>query len=81
MYLHLGRETLVMTGDLIAILDIDKATIKKDSREFLKKATNRGDVINVTDELPKSFIITDEKVYISQLSPTTLKKRSISFKG
>ncbi|MBQ2794706.1 MAG: DUF370 domain-containing protein, partial [Oscillospiraceae bacterium] len=48
-------------------------------REFLSRTQKENKVINVTFDLPKSFCVTEEqgkeKVYISQLAPSTLKKR------
>ena len=80
MYLHLGQSTLVKTKDIIGIFDLDTATVAKSTRDFLTMAEKQGRVINVTFELPKSFIVCSEdneiKVYISQLSSTTLLKRA-----
>lgn len=81
MYLHIGKEMLLKTDDIIGIFDLDTATISKSTREYLAKAEKSGDVINVTTELPKSFIVCKEKdgkrkIYISQISSSTLNKRS-----
>ena len=79
MFLHLGNNVLVNSKDVIGIFDIDNVTVTKNSREFLNTAEKNGEVINVTYELPKSFILTNKnkenKLYISQLSVSTLKKR------
>ena len=80
MYLHLGQSTVVKTESIIGIFDLDTATVAKPTRDFLAKAEKQGRVINVTYELPKSFIVCEEEckitVYISQLSTTTLLKRA-----
>ena len=80
MYLHLGQSTLVKTKNIIGIFDLDTATVSKATRDFLTKAEKEGRVINVTYELPKSFIVCkseeDINVYISQLSSSTLLKRA-----
>lgn len=84
MYLHLGQSTVVTTKELIGIFDMDNTTIMKSTRDYLTKAEKSGEVINVSYELPKSFIVcTDKKnkskkVYISQISPSTLLKRAKS---
>lgn len=79
MFLHLGNNFLVNSKDVIGVFDLDNVTVTKTSREFLNKAEKAGEVINVTYELPKSFILTNKnsenKIYISQLSVGTLKKR------
>ncbi len=79
MYLHLGQESIVRTKDILGIFDLDTATISKHTRDYLTAAEKTGRVVNVTSELPKSFIVmTGENptVYISQISAGTLKKRS-----
>ena len=80
MYLHLGQETVIKTSDIIGIFDLDNTTISKNTKKFLAKAQQEGQVINVTDELPKTFVLCSgvlgSKVYISQISPATLRKRT-----
>ena len=78
MYLHLGQDTMINTKEVIGIFDLDTSTLSKKSRDFLAKAEKEGRVVNTSMELPKSFVVTDQKngvVYISQLSAPTLKKR------
>ena len=80
MYLHLGQETLVKEKDIIGIFDIENTTISKKTRDFLNLSEKRKEVINVSYEMPKSFIVCSKnkktKVYISQISSSTLLKRS-----
>ena len=79
MYLHLGNNTIVRKDDIIGIFDLDSSTISYKTREFLSNAEKNGMVINVSQELPKSFVVCREndgfKIYICQLSPITLSKR------
>lgn len=80
MYLHLGQDVVIKTDDIIGIFDLDTATISKISRNYLTQAEKAGLVINVSMELPKSFVVctVEEKtrVYISQISSSTLLKRT-----
>lgn len=81
MYIHLGEETVVRDDEVIGIFDLDNTTLQKNTREFLAKAEKRKEVINVSYELPKSFILCSNKkqnkrVYISQISSRALLKRS-----
>lgn len=80
MYIHLGNEMVVNENDIIGIFDLETTTISKHTRKFLEIAEKQKQVINVSYELPKSFIVTsknkDKKVYISQISTATLQKRS-----
>ena len=83
MFVHLGNNCLVKQKDIIGIFDLDNVTVTKTSREFLNKAEKNGEVINVTYELPKSFVLTNTQgvsnIYISQLSPGTINKRIKNF--
>ena len=83
MYLHLGRDSVVRIADIIGIFDMDRATIGKITREYLKRAEKNGTIRTVTQELPKSFIVCLEEkkevVYISQISSATLLKRTAFF--
>ncbi|NLK70378.1 MAG: DUF370 domain-containing protein [Clostridiales bacterium] len=79
MYLHLGQDTVVNIKNIIGIFDIENTTVTKNTKEFLNISTKNGNIINVSDEMPRSFIVCRENdtelVYISQISVTTLRKR------
>ncbi len=80
MYLHLGQDTVVNTEQLAGVFDLDNTTVSKHTRAYLAQAQQQGRVVNVSAELPKSFIVCVdegvETVYLSQLTPGTLLKRS-----
>ena len=81
MYIHLGNNQMLRTDEIIGIFDLDTATVSKRTRNFLNKAEKKGEVTYTGYELPKSFIVTaknkgENKVYLSQLSTSTLLKRS-----
>ena len=48
--------------------------------EFLTKAQKNGKVIDICDDLPKSYVVTncdgESRVYISSVSSQTIYKRS-----
>lgn len=80
MFLHLGNDHMVYAKNIIAIFDIENASTSKDTREFLASAGKAKRVITCSYELPKSFVVTldndfTELIYISSISPETLKKR------
>ena len=80
MYLHLGQDVVVNTQDVIAILDMDNTTISKITKEFLKGSEEEGFVVNVSADLPKSYILCERRgkicVFISPISSSTLLKRA-----
>lgn len=81
MYLHLGQDTVIKIQDIIGIFDIETSTIAKSTRNYLSDAQKTGKVVNVSMEMPKSFVLCRGKngavtVYITQISSTTLLKRT-----
>lgn len=80
MYLHLGRDVVVDDKTIVAIFDLDKTTIGKITKDYLKNAQIENRVVNVSDDLPKSFIVCENNnittIYISQISAITLLRRS-----
>lgn len=85
MYLHLGQDTVITTDSIIGIFDIDACTISKKTRDYLAAAEKNKRVVNVSYELPKSFVVCESKgeimVYISQISAKTLLSRySLKYK-
>ncbi len=80
MYLHLGQNVVVRTACVVGIFDIENTSMSRLTRSYLAQAEKNGRVVNVSTELPKSFIVCEENqkitVYISQISPATLRKRT-----
>ncbi len=80
MYLHLGQNIIVRTDRIIGVFDMDNSTVSGHTRGFLAKAQQEHRVVNVSMELPKSFVVCAEKegqtVYVSQMSPSTLLRRT-----
>ncbi len=80
MYLHLGQNTVIPEKSIIGIFDLDHTTVSKHTRNYLTKAQKENRVVNVSMELPKSFLVCWEKdmeiVYLSQISASTLFRRA-----
>lgn len=80
MYLHLGQDTVVLMKDVIGIFDMETSTISRTTRDMLAAAQRSGDVVNVSMEMPKSFVLCKNgqktTVYITQISSSTLLKRT-----
>ena len=78
MYLSIGNDMAVREQSIIGIFDLDNTTTSRRTREFLNQAEKEGQVVPC-DDLPKSFIITDEynmqRVFLTSLSASTLEKR------
>lgn len=81
MYLHLGQGVVVPYRDVLALFDLDNTSASHLTRAFLERAEREGRVVNVSDDLPKAFVLCRgrdgvSRVYLSQLSTATLLKRA-----
>ena len=79
MFLHLGQDVIVRKSEILGIFDLDNTSYSNHSRNFLKEAEKQGEVVTITDDLPKSFVLTEEfgmnRVYLTQLGSAALEKR------
>ncbi len=73
MYLHLSPECALDKRDVIGVFDMDTATVSPDSRKFLRDAERQGKLRSVARDLPKSFVLTDDKVYLASTAPASLR--------
>ncbi len=81
MYLHLGRDVVIRTEDIVGIFDLETSTLSDATRGCLAAAQKAGRVVDVSDGLPKSFVLCrpdqgPPTVYTSQISTATLLRRS-----
>ena len=80
MYLPIGNDMAVRDRTVIGIFDLDNCSYEKRTREFLSRAEQEGEIVPVTDDLPKSFLLTSEygmsRVYLTQFNTATLEKRA-----
>ncbi len=84
MYIPIGNDMAVRSSAVVGIFDLDKCSYEKRTREFLRAAEENGQVVPVTDDLPKSFVLTAEyglhRVYLTQFNSAAMEKRSIAGK-
>ena len=81
MYVHLGQESVIRSEEIIGIFDLETSTLSPSTRAYLGASEKAGRVVNVSLEMPKSFVLCRdakgrERVYISQISSATLLKRA-----
>ena len=75
MYLHGGGTKNIRKKSIIGIFDMDSATVSGITKKYLSEKEKSGEVETITYDLPKSFIVTDDKIYFSALAPNTLAQR------
>lgn len=80
VYLHLGKDVSVNTKNIIAILDLESTSVSKHTREFLKIVEEEGFVRNVSEEIPRTFVLCEingqSVVYITNISSKALAGRT-----
>ncbi len=80
MFIHLGENTVITDKKIIGIFDMDTSTVNKATRDYLSLAEKEKRINYVSYDLPKSFIVTDEKIYVSPINTSTLNKRALNSK-
>lgn len=74
MYLHIGNDNLIKQNDIIAIFSVKD----KKSSLYKKLVLDRNTSLNYEESSTNrisSYILTNDKVYLSNISVFTLKKR------
>lgn len=80
MFLHLGNDVYVNQKDIVAVCNLDTASVSKNTQIYLKKSEEMGIVETICTDIPKTFVIVrkknKDKVYLTNISSVTLLKRS-----
>lgn len=75
MYIYLGESTVINYKEIIGVFDMDTSTVNKATRDFLSNAEKNKKIIYVNYELPKSFVVCKNEIYICPLNTSTIIKR------
>ena len=80
MYVHIGKDIVINSNNIITILDIESLEKKKNLEEVLQNLKISDKIIDVSDNNKKSLIITKKKnqniAYITNISSNTIGKRA-----
>ena len=79
MYLHICKNMIIKTENIIGIFDINSIKETKEFQELFFQLKERNQLIDISESMQKSFILIKEyqenKAYISNVSVATLEKR------
>ena len=83
MYLHIGQNVIIPFRDVVGLFDLDNTSASRLTRSFLERAEKEGRLVNVSDDLPRSFVLCSGQegppvVYLCQLSTAALLRRAES---
>ena len=81
MYIPIGNDMAIRDRNIVGIFDLDNCSWAYRTREFLNRAEENGEVVPVTDNLPKSFVVASEygmyRVYLVQFNSAVLEHRKL----
>ena len=76
MYVHIGGECTVSDKYIVGIFDFDGTTQdNSETRNFLQQAETNERIEIVSPDIPRSFVVTLDRVYITPISVSTLRRR------
>lgn len=76
MFIHIGGDRVVLSRDVIAIVDLRRTAATIGLEMITPDLAARLPVTVIDDGEPKSCVILDHHVYISPISPGTLARRA-----
>ena len=68
MYINIGSDMAVRDSSIIGIFDLDNTTCSRHTRKFLSEADKSGEVVTVTEDIPKSFLLTSTSLRLPRLA-------------
>lgn len=76
MFLFLGGDISVRSDEVVGIFDIEECSVSRITAGYLNACQKKRLVVNVSEDMPKSFIVTESKTYISNVSHSIIVKRN-----
>jgi len=76
VFIHIGNDLSVLKSSVTAIVCLETVLpSQKDVADFINREDELGRLQYVTDDIPKSLVITDDKTYVCSLSSNLLLNR------
>ncbi|MBR4430771.1 MAG: DUF370 domain-containing protein [Clostridiales bacterium] len=76
MFIHIGNDLSVLKSSVTAVVDLETVLpTQKDVSEFINSEDEQGRLQYVTEDIPKTLVITDDKTYVCSLSSNLLLNR------
>ncbi len=76
MYIHIGAGRMVRSREILGCFDMDGKWDSEITKEFLKAAEKSGATESAGDDLPRSFVLTDEGVIFTHISTAAVAGRA-----
>ena len=76
MFIHIGNDLSVLKSSVTAIVNLETVLpSQKDVADFINSEDDQGRLQYVTEDIPKTLVITDDKTYVCSLSSNLLLNR------
>ncbi|MBQ4270731.1 MAG: DUF370 domain-containing protein [Clostridiales bacterium] len=76
MYVHIGDDIAVRADTVTALIDLETVLpSQKDVMSFINAEDESNRLQYLTEDIPRSMILTTERTYISSLSTEVLRRR------
>lgn len=80
MYVHLGEDIMINRSEIIGIFSMEEAGYSSENIAFLNTAQDEGFIHQVSEDYPRSFVVTERDyktvIWLSPISSKTLIKRA-----
>ncbi len=76
MFIHIGAGSVVRDCSIIGFFDMDGKWDSEITKDFLKRNDREGKTITAGDDLPRSFVLTDNALVFTHISTSALKARA-----
>ena len=75
MFIHIGAGHTVREKEIIGCFDMDGKWDSDTTKAFLKEAEKKGITRSAGDDLPRTFVVTENEVIFTHISSTSVVKR------
>lgn len=75
MYISLGNDVTVSEKDIIGIFDIEKTSVVRSVNDYLSGCQKNNKIYYVSLDMPKSFVVCENVVYVTNVGAATIGKR------
>lgn len=76
MFIHIGNDLSILKSSVTAVVNLETVLpSQKDISDYLNSEDEQGRLQYVTDDIPKSLVITDDKTYVCSLSVNLILNR------
>ena len=76
MYVHIGGECSIPARFLVGVFDLDATTeASLDTRDFLTRAEQEGRLDVLSTDIPRSFVVSLDRVYLTPVAAATIRRR------